>query len=200
MQMLIVKILNGLSIVLCNAGLFYQLYILGKDYFEGRTVVNIKIGRIYNETLPAITVCYPELLSFKNVASLNEEWKNDFDAYVKIVNEINNGEINLTKIEISQVMTKYDDTYIRIVRELLEGTSIADLTLLDEYSLTMIEADWSKNIFSRHKKNAIIYGDMFNANLTELGMKNYMGFIFYHMDQPMDSVWFRFMDREDRYC
>ena len=200
MEMLIVKLLNALSIVLCNAGLFYQIYILGKDYFEGLTVVNLRIGRIYNETLPAITVCYPELLSFKKVASLNEDWQNHFDAYVKVVDKINHGEINLTITEINQIISKYDDIYIRIVGELLEGTSIADLTLLDQYSLKMIEADWSKNIFSRHKKNAIIYGDMFNANLTELGMKNYMGFIFYHMDQPMDSVWFRFKDREDRYC
>ena len=45
--------------VSCICGFLNQCYNLYSDYMSGKTVVNIKVETILNQTLPGITICYP---------------------------------------------------------------------------------------------------------------------------------------------
>ena len=54
-----------LSIIICSVCLLYQCNQLLLQYSSGKTVVNIEIKRQSYESLPAITLCYPQIVSIK---------------------------------------------------------------------------------------------------------------------------------------
>ena len=59
--MAILKLKNKSRFLLmsfCLMGFFHQSYDLYSGYMSGKTVVNIKVETILNQTLPAITVCF----------------------------------------------------------------------------------------------------------------------------------------------
>src|ERR1700761_4976878 len=48
---------NIFSLIFCFSGFFYHSFDLYSGYMSGKTVVNIKVETILNQTLPAITTC-----------------------------------------------------------------------------------------------------------------------------------------------
>ena len=49
-------------------GLIYQVQIIYTQFMTGKTIVTIEIGRLYHVSLPAVTVCLPELFSMERAA------------------------------------------------------------------------------------------------------------------------------------
>ena len=66
------KIIFGM---ICLTGMIYQTSNLVSVYMKGKTIVNLEIGFIFNDTLPAITLCYPFALSIKKSAEINESYR-----------------------------------------------------------------------------------------------------------------------------
>ena len=66
-------------------GLFYQTYLLYEQYAQRNTVVNINIGRIFDENLPAITICYYPGQSFQRLASVLPDLDLDYHRYVDLM-------------------------------------------------------------------------------------------------------------------
>ena len=56
------------SLVVSGFGLIYQVLIIYHQFMSGKTFVNIEIGRLYNQTLSAITICYDALYSVERAA------------------------------------------------------------------------------------------------------------------------------------
>ena len=56
-----------ISSVFCVVGFIYHAIDLYSGYMSGKTVVNIKVETIVNQTLPAITICYPSYYSMKTL-------------------------------------------------------------------------------------------------------------------------------------
>ena len=161
MPLLNKKLLAFLSIIFCNIGLLYQTYILVRDYFEGHTVVNIKIGRVYNETLPAISICYQQLLSFEKVARLNDEWQRIFDEYMIFVNKSNR--VNHTQSRKEPQF--YYDYYRNITKDVMANSTLTELDILTNFSIH------SQNIL------ILIIGNLYTNNYKELGLlHNYTQF------------------------
>ena len=82
-----------ISTLLCMSGLVYQCTQLLSQYISRQSVVNIEIKHEINANLPAITVCYPYLISFERMTEYypNEteeqykKYKNLFE-YMRINN------------------------------------------------------------------------------------------------------------------
>ena len=70
------------SRLFCLLGLIYHTSQLFDGYWQGKTVVNIKIERDLNYTLPAITICYPYSISFKKISQLNEKYQDSYNTYL----------------------------------------------------------------------------------------------------------------------
>ena len=76
------------SYLICFCGFLYQFVDLYSGYMSGKTVVNIKVETIINQTLPGITVCYPSyfiLETLKVNDNIAQQFKKNYqDANVKI--------------------------------------------------------------------------------------------------------------------
>ena len=55
-------------LLVLSFGLIYQVQIIYRQFMSGKTIVSIEIGRRHNQTLPAITVCLPEMFSMEWMA------------------------------------------------------------------------------------------------------------------------------------
>ena len=66
--------------VLCFSGFLYQCYDFYSEYMSGKTVVNIKVETILNQTLPAITVCFSSYYSIDSMDK-NDSIVQDFHEY-----------------------------------------------------------------------------------------------------------------------
>ena len=152
------KVLSFVSFIFCIIGLFYQTFILVKDYFNGQTVVNIKISRVYNESLPAITICYPELLCFEKIARLNDEWQRTFDEYMIFVN--NNNTMNLPDDDEKEKRKLYYDYYRNITKHIIANSSYTELDILANFSINI------------PKILTLIIGNIYTNNTDEFGLLN----------------------------
>ena len=134
----------ALIVLFCNIGLLYQTYCLAKDYLRGNTFVNIRIARIYNETLPAITICYPKLLSFERIADLNNDWKNVFESYVGFLeNDLGVNATRLIKLTEKQKLDllNYHLSYFLFSDSVLKNESLTEMEIIDKFSLNKFDND-----------------------------------------------------------
>ena len=73
----------------CASGLIYQVHILIAQYMSGNTIVNIKVGRIYNDTLPGFTICFPRFLSMERVVKIDDKYRGIVNEYLKLMDNYN---------------------------------------------------------------------------------------------------------------
>src|ERR1700744_6493654 len=71
--------------LICLGGLIYQTFQLFSEYMSGKTVVRIEVGRVFNDTLPAITICYPFFLSFKKLSKMDLEYNKEYENYLDVL-------------------------------------------------------------------------------------------------------------------
>src|SRR5689334_15136798 len=65
------KYLKLIFVLFCISGLVYHTFGLYFEYMSGKTIVNIKVDQILNETIPAITFCFDAYVSLEKVLELN---------------------------------------------------------------------------------------------------------------------------------
>ena len=74
--------------IICSLGLAFHSSDLFSQYLSGRTVVNLDVGRSYEDTLPGITICYPIALSMERTAMLNDRTMKYYEEYDKLIKEL----------------------------------------------------------------------------------------------------------------
>ena len=104
---------NFISKFLCLFGLIYQTSGILKAFLQGKTVVNIEIDRKVNNTLPAITICYPYSISFEKISKLNDVYQEQYGTYLGY--SLN---YSLTKSEVWQ--SKMIFIYREVVNDIFE--------------------------------------------------------------------------------
>ena len=57
--------------ILSLSGFIYQVQIIYDQYMLGRTVVSLEIGRLPEESPPAVTICYSDLFSMERAAKFH---------------------------------------------------------------------------------------------------------------------------------
>ena len=75
--------LHVLITMICVIGFTYHTISLALEYLSGNTVVNIMIGPLFKEGLPAITIC-PGSVTMEKVANLSENLKELYHDYLNI--------------------------------------------------------------------------------------------------------------------
>ena len=124
-KIFIYKIVKRFSIIfICLIGLLYQSYLLLDEYLLGKTVVSIYIRSHGTESLPAITLCLPGLLSMKkmyeNYNDLEELFENysciitnenepvyEDEVYLQRVYNIFNDKFNISSISVHDVLSNF---------------------------------------------------------------------------------------------
>ena len=71
-------------ISICLFGLLYQTFLLIDEYLSGKTVINVIVGRLRNETPPAFTLCLPKYLSFEKAAKNDPGAKQLYINYIEL--------------------------------------------------------------------------------------------------------------------
>ena len=89
-------IFRALSTILCAIGLLYQSCQLLYQYLSGKSVVNIEVRHEINANLPAITICYPEMISMQMAANYSDTYRGNFEIYKNLIKVVKN---NATKYE-----------------------------------------------------------------------------------------------------
>ena len=88
------------SIIFCTTGLIYQSSQLLTQYLSGKTYASIKIGRIFNDTLPSITVCSNNFFSASKLSGFDTKLDKLFIEYRE-----------LHKLHYTAINTHYDYTH-----------------------------------------------------------------------------------------
>ena len=82
--------------IVCLIGLLYQTHLLLDEYFSGKTVVHIEIGKQHDVYLPAFTICIPYYLSMERTAQNRPELSAKYFKYQDILKTFNAGNENET--------------------------------------------------------------------------------------------------------
>ena len=112
-------------------GLFFHSSELFNQYLIGKTVVNLEVGRRYEDTLPGITICYPTALSMKRTAKLNDKTKKFYDEYDKLIKEL---DMNFSMHNLGELKNKLYMLQINTNKE-LEKWSCSMLDYFNEYTV-----------------------------------------------------------------
>ena len=101
---------NGFKFLItlfCTIGFTYQTISLTIEYLNGKTVVNLFIGSLFEEGLPAITIC-PGYVAINKIANLSQPLKSLYQNYVGL--DINSKNFKFLKLNIfNQARGKVED-------------------------------------------------------------------------------------------
>ena len=108
-----------LSTLFCSIGLLYQCSQLLTQYFGNKTVVNIEVKRELYENLPAITFCFPSILSIESVAKYDQQYQQNYEFYQKQIKSyhINSTLYDKSKNNITYAYRIIDQIYNKILYE-----------------------------------------------------------------------------------
>ena len=79
-------------IILSICGLFYQVQIIYQQFMSGKTVIGLEIGRVPDETPPAVTICFPGLFSMERAAKFNPGFRKINEKYQDLLRNASYGE------------------------------------------------------------------------------------------------------------
>ena len=140
--------LKIITTLFCTGGLTFHIFQLFNEYMRGKTVVSINVNRIFNDSLPAITICYPFSISFEKLSKFDLKYSTEYENYLDIlkferdnstlrriynnvtktaINAINSGTLKLSDI-MQNAIIKYSD-----FNDNLSVTVILDDPMHDEY-------------------------------------------------------------------
>ncbi|CAG2105062.1 unnamed protein product, partial [Medioppia subpectinata] len=138
--------LMGMWVVICSAIMVYQVIDITVQYMSGQTLVNIKVAEVKYNKIPAITICYPRLLSMKRVAeTFPDLYGKQYATYLDRMQSIADGDISY---ENSTVVSHLNDLYDSNV----SGLIYKEHRLSDLFDLSIpFHYDKNSSIFNKNK-------------------------------------------------
>ena len=132
---------NSLIKIICFLfsviGLILHSTQLFSEYMSAKTVVNMEVRRIYDDTLPGITICFPFAMSMKRTAKLNNRTIQYYQQYDGLIKELDKNftEENLENIMIENSMiVKLHDLQNK-TKDALENWQGSMLDYFDNYTV-----------------------------------------------------------------
>ena len=116
-----------LSSLFCSIGLLFQVSQLLTQYFGNKTVVNIEVKRELYENLPAITVCFPRILSIQSIAKYDQQHQENYEHYQQLMKTYY---VNSTLYDKSKnnINSAYDKTN-QIINQILYEPNFINLVM-----------------------------------------------------------------------
>ena len=93
----------------CTGGMTYHSFQLFNQYMSGKTVVSIEVGRVFNDTLPGITICYPFAISLEKLSKLDKVYYNQYEKFMDIFNK-NKNSTELKQIYDNMILSSMNAT------------------------------------------------------------------------------------------
>ena len=150
------------SKLLCLLGLIYQTAGILDAYLQGETLVNIEIEMKINNTLPAITICFPYSLSFKKLSQLNDVYQEQYDTYLEYSENLTLGKNSSTNETDWQKMMQ--DIYDEVINDVFDQINNFSLDINQVFNIYSIE--FEKDHDKYENRRMIVIG--FNKeNLTD---------------------------------
>ena len=118
----------------CVLGLIFHSSQLFYEYWQGKTIVNIKIDRSQNTTLPGITVCYARLFSFEKLSHLDQFYYEQYQKYLEL--------LNISQVNETNVQDQLRLIYNNVIANVLDKVNnrIFDLkNIIQNYTLDFKE-------------------------------------------------------------
>ena len=162
--------------LMCILGLIYHSSQLLYQYFSGKTVVSLEIGKILKETLPAITICYPYAISMKRAAKMSPDLNQAFEEYKEIA------ENDYNKTLFDSIVWKYFELNNKF-RTLI--SSINGLFFFENLSIPLF---FTKMVEKINSIKIVIKGSMAN-NLTNWDFIQFRLSDYYNYEGiPVESI------------
>ena len=174
--------------LLCFLGLLFNATDLLREYWQGETSVSILIERKINNTLPAITLCYPYSISFKKISQLNDKYQNSYNAYL---GHLFNHSFDGSAFDLVQMRNIYH-IVINEVFEQINNFSLNINQVFNNYSIDLHNDQGDKLIkimFNRNDVTDIIGNpiESFEINKDHFGKwKNEKCFTYF---SALDATW-----------
>ena len=175
---------NFILYLLCFSGFLFQCYDLYFEYMSGKTVVNIRVETILNQTLPAITVCYstyytPDTLKLND--SIAHEFKKIYEEENEMIRLSQNKTVNSRIVQLGSMK-------VQLKRERL----LRNMKMVDFFEKLTIPISL-KGTYSTHYSNHYMYSvsaDVigFNYNRNEENMKLVKKEEKYLVRNPIESI------------
>lgn len=123
------RVIKYLIVLLCVSGLAFQVTQLVLQYLSRRTIVHLEFETLWYNRLPAITICYPNMIAMNKTAERFAQLKPVYNQYKKRLAEANDYEFHDRKLR-----QKLDDIYENdflgfIRRQNLSFAQLAELSI-----------------------------------------------------------------------
>ena len=147
----------------CVSLFLYQAVSLLTEYYQGKTVVRIELGHLFEDSPPGITIC-PAGLNLEKIATMNERYKKmyhehisihnnypekEYFDFIKIYYDMVNQDIMDGKVSFSDILKNYTYDYkeeIRKYKLIFEFIEVIDLDDKDQTNEKLKNDSYSLNI------------------------------------------------------
>ena len=186
-------VLRFFSTILCTTGLLYQSYQLLSEYMSGKSVVNIKLMREIYSNLPAITLCYPKLISMEMAANYSDIYRDYYYKYKNIIELIgeNSTMYDLHKDNMTMLHQMFHQQIFYISPFELFKVLFNNLSLSYKYDYFNLFFENDTFYYKRIEKSIInigLKGNIYGQNYSVLFKSRYKNSPYFHEDRPIDSV------------
>ena len=124
-KIIIKRILKTILMIVSLSGLIYQVQIICKQYFSGKTTISVEILQTPSKSPPAITICFQGLLSMERAAKFLPGFKEISKTYFDIARYGN-------KFKLKKF---YRDTFLNYTEENLKKDGLDLNELFDNISV-----------------------------------------------------------------
>ena len=166
-------IFDNLLIILCVLGFVWQTIILLTEFRNGKTVTNISVGILHNQTLPAITVC-PVGLDFRLMSKINPKLGQLYGEYLELIRNSNKITNKSLENEINKKYFRANDMFFDLIGDKPIGDSFANYT-------TQFTDKLIKVIFYRVVSSEEIASDLVRFNESSND-------VFEMISEPMETI------------
>ena len=128
---LVLKII--ITSILCGFGLIYQSSQLITEFMTGKTLVQITIGRVFNETLPAITVCVPYFISLERLAEIDPNINNQFKEFKQLFLKLQDNNSDEIIIKLNKAFGPMKDDSIKHLISMKSWDLLDNFTIEQDY-------------------------------------------------------------------
>ena len=180
--------------------LFYQTWLIMRQYFKFNSVINIKFTRNTINSLPAITICYEKLYSFDKLVDRYPGYEHLYANYTKFIAESfkkvkrNDNEWKNFSKAVEEVSDYYFENYSEIIRKLKleelqnfdQDISLRDI--LDQLSLPYKNIPLHGNQTMQDSVEILAYGEMKDPDDFLIAINKEGERLFIYNSTPIESM------------
>ena len=167
------------SFIFCATGLLYQSSQLLSQYLSGKTYASIKIGKIFNDTLPALTICSFNFFSASKLSGFNPDLDKLHEEYFEASKSWSgNYYDSWLEQNLSSVRSKIGEHYFKI-------TMNKSLAIIEIFNFTLPFNFDGNNLINIKLVGKVDYNINNDMKFVEISTKKNM---FKYAGSPIESI------------